>query len=69
MLTTSAPPAVQQQPANASNNGSQGAWTDEEQERLKDLAEQSKSIGNAGSIEWDWVINQWGPSRTRSVKL
>lgn len=45
--------------------GNSGTWSDEETERLKKLAEQSKSTGSSGEIEWDWVINQWGNSRTR----
>jgi hypothetical protein len=63
----SAQPSIQQHNVSGSNAGSQGAWTDEEQERLKQLAEQSKSVGNTGNIEWDWVVHQWGPSRTRHV--
>ncbi|KAF8896564.1 hypothetical protein BD779DRAFT_1496602 [Infundibulicybe gibba] len=43
----------------------QGAWSDEETERLKKLAEESKPIGTSGEIEWDWVVHQWGPGRTR----
>ena len=37
---------------------------------MKKLAEQSKEMGgpqNKGEIEWDWVIKQWGNSRTRHV--
>lgn len=46
--------------------GTQGAWSDEETERLKRLAEQSRETGpNKGEIEWDWVIQQWGNTRTR----
>ncbi|TFK46130.1 hypothetical protein OE88DRAFT_1668316 [Heliocybe sulcata] len=45
--------------------GNSGTWSDEETERLKRLAEQSKTTGGSGDIEWDWVINQWGNSRTR----
>ncbi|KZT19801.1 hypothetical protein NEOLEDRAFT_1141558 [Neolentinus lepideus HHB14362 ss-1] len=45
--------------------GNSGTWSDEETERLKRLAEQSKTTGGSGEIEWDWVINQWGNSRTR----
>lgn len=66
-MSPSAQPSIQQQSAPGSSAGSQGAWTDEEQERLKQLAEQSKSIGSTGNIEWDWVVHQWGPSRTRCV--
>lgn len=60
-----AQPSIQQQGVPGSSAGSQGAWTDEEQERLKQLAEQSKSIGSSDGIEWDWVVRQWGSSRTR----
>ncbi|KAF9443755.1 hypothetical protein P691DRAFT_808355 [Macrolepiota fuliginosa MF-IS2] len=42
-----------------------GAWSDEETERLKKLAEESKSVGTSGEIEWDWVVHQWGNTRTR----
>jgi len=62
---SSAEPSIQQQLVPGGSAGSQGAWTDEEQERLKQLAEQSKSVGNGDTIEWDWVVHQWGSSRTR----
>ncbi|KIM40502.1 hypothetical protein M413DRAFT_445951 [Hebeloma cylindrosporum] len=45
--------------------GNQGAWSEEETERLKKLAEESKSKGTSGEIEWEWLIAQWGISRTR----
>jgi len=45
----------------------QGVWSDEETERLKKLAEESRSIGTSGEIEWDWVVHQWGNGRTRFV--
>lgn len=47
----------------------QGAWSDEETERLKKLAEDSRSAGASGEIEWDWVVHQWGNGRTRFVLL
>jgi hypothetical protein len=47
--------------------GNQGAWSEEETERLKKLAEESKSKGTSGEIEWEWLIGQWGISRTRFV--
>lgn len=53
---------------NAAPGGTQGAWSEEEIDRLKKLAEQSKDMGgnqNRGEIEWDWVVQQWGTSRTR----
>jgi hypothetical protein len=64
---SSAEPSIQQHLVPGGSAGSQGAWTDEEQERLKQLAEQSKSVGNGDTIEWDWVVHQWGSSRTRYV--
>ena len=45
----------------------QGAWSEEETQKLKKLAEESRSFGAAGDIEWDWVVSQYGNSRTRSV--
>ncbi|KAF8899921.1 hypothetical protein CPB84DRAFT_1922945, partial [Gymnopilus junonius] len=45
--------------------GNQGAWSEEETERLKALTEESRSKGPSGDIEWDWVIQEWGLSRTR----
>ncbi|KAI0711892.1 hypothetical protein C8T65DRAFT_718005 [Cerioporus squamosus] len=53
---------------NTAPGGHQGAWSEEETERLKRLADQSREMGgpqNKGEIEWDWVIQQWGNSRTR----
>lgn len=49
-------------------SGNQGAWSDEETERLKQLAEDSKNAGSgtdSGHIDWDWVCNTWGSGRTR----
>ncbi|EIW83906.1 hypothetical protein CONPUDRAFT_135546 [Coniophora puteana RWD-64-598 SS2] len=45
--------------------GNQGAWSDEETERLKQLAEQSRGRGAGAEIDWDWIIAQWGNTRTR----
>ncbi|CAA7267079.1 unnamed protein product [Cyclocybe aegerita] len=45
--------------------GNQGAWSDEEMEQLKKLAERSKATGTSGEIDWDWVVQEWGISRTR----
>lgn len=63
IMTTPQPALQGQPPGMMSNAGSQGAWTDEEQERLKELAEGSKSA--AGNIDWDKVVREWGPTRTR----
>ncbi|KAL4243730.1 hypothetical protein ABKN59_011454 [Abortiporus biennis] len=48
--------------------GQQGTWSEDEVNRLKRLVEQSKEMGGAqgkGEIEWDWVVHQWGNTRTR----
>lgn len=52
-------------PQFANTSGHQGAWSDEEVERLKRLADESKAIPGGETEQWDWVINQWGNSRTR----
>ena len=51
--------------------GNQGAWSDEETEKLRRLAEESKSQGTSdgGEIDWDWVCNSWGAGRTRYLLL
>ncbi|KAG6907167.1 hypothetical protein DXG01_010292 [Tephrocybe rancida] len=41
----------------------QGAWSEDETERLKKLAEESKT--QSGEIDWDRVVAQWGNGRTR----
>ncbi|TFK40158.1 hypothetical protein BDQ12DRAFT_485905 [Crucibulum laeve] len=61
--SVSAPPVVATTTSGAGTM--QGAWSDEETERLKKLAEDSKSVGTTGEIEWDWVVHQWGHGRTR----
>ena len=45
--------------------GTVGAWSDEETERLKKLAEDCRSVEVAGEIDWDRVVHQWGNTRTR----
>jgi hypothetical protein len=47
--------------------GASGAWADEEVERLKRLADQSRSSGSSNETDWDWVVAQWGNTRTRPV--
>ena len=50
--------------------GNQGAWSEEETERLKKLAEESKTVGGqAGDIDWDWVVNKWGSGRSRLISF
>ncbi|KAJ7510473.1 hypothetical protein B0H11DRAFT_2269837 [Mycena galericulata] len=56
------PPTVPAAPGNGAN---QGPWSDEEIERLKKLAEDSKSRTASGEMEWDWVVAEWGGGRTR----
>ncbi|KAJ7039649.1 hypothetical protein C8F04DRAFT_1086099 [Mycena alexandri] len=55
------PPAV----AAAGNGGTQGPWSDDEVERLKKLTEDSKASSASKEIEWDWVVGEYGPGRTR----
>lgn len=43
--------------------GNQGAWSDEETEKLKKLAEEHRSAN--GEIAWDALCEKWGNSRTR----
>ena len=45
--------------------GASGAWADEDVERLKRLAEQSRTSGPSNETDWDWVVAQWGNTRTR----
>lgn len=68
------PYSAQQQvmkPVNLStpaSSGNQGAWSEEETEKLRKLAEESKTQGTGsepGEIDWDWVCSAWGPGRTR----
>ena len=48
--------------------GNQGAWSDEETERLKKMAEEHR-VKATGEINWDVVIQEWGISRTRFATL
>ena len=43
--------------------GNQGAWSDEETEKLKKLAEEHRN--SSGEIAWDALCEKWGNSRTR----
>lgn len=43
----------------------QGTWSDEETDRLKKLAQDSKDAGLNGDPAWDWIVAQWGKTRTR----
>lgn len=43
--------------------GNQGAWSEEETEKLKKLAEEFRN--NSGDIGWDSLCEKWGNSRTR----
>ena len=48
--------------------GNQGAWSDEETERLKKMAEEHR-VKATGEINWDAMIQEWGISRTRFATL
>ncbi|KAI9568206.1 hypothetical protein HD554DRAFT_2100829 [Boletus coccyginus] len=67
-------PAPQAGPSNATGSngsaapvpgsaGNQGAWSDEETEKLKKLAEEHRNAN--GEIAWDALCEKWGNSRTR----
>lgn len=46
--------------------GNQGAWSDEETEKLKRLTEENRARPESnGEIDWDWVCSVWGAGRTR----
>ncbi|THV01029.1 hypothetical protein K435DRAFT_963703 [Dendrothele bispora CBS 962.96] len=51
--------------APTSATGNQGAWSDEEVERLKKLSAEARAAGQTGDAEWDWIVNQWGNGRTK----
>ncbi|KAF7375231.1 hypothetical protein MSAN_00409700 [Mycena sanguinolenta] len=59
--STSTPPITPSAPS----SGTLGPWSDEEIERLKKLAEDSKAATASKEFEWDWVVGQWGPGRSR----
>jgi hypothetical protein len=41
-------------------------WSEGESERLRKLAEESKSRGSqAGKVDWEWVVGEWGSSRSK----
>ncbi|TFK28187.1 hypothetical protein FA15DRAFT_612696 [Coprinopsis marcescibilis] len=45
------------------------AWPEDEVEKLKRLAEESKSSSNNGEVDWDHVVKQLGDKRTRHQVL
>jgi hypothetical protein len=47
----------------AGSGGNQGAWSEEETKRLKQLAEEHRN--GSGEIVWDALCEKWGNSRTR----
>jgi len=51
-------------PGGSSAIGNQGAWSDEETDRLKKLADENK-VSGTGEIDWDRVVTLWGAGRTR----
>ncbi|KAJ1308047.1 hypothetical protein OPQ81_002114 [Rhizoctonia solani] len=49
-------------------NVNHGTWRDEESEKLKQLAEHSRTaskMNGQDKIDWDWVVERFGASRTR----
>ncbi|KAG9104834.1 hypothetical protein FRC06_008064 [Ceratobasidium sp. 370] len=49
-------------------NVNHGTWRDEESEKLKQLAEHSRATSRAAGqdrVDWDWVVERFGASRTR----
>lgn len=60
--SSTAPPSISVPPGGA---GHQGAWSEEEIERLKKLAEESRSAGSNGEMDWDWVVTKFGNERSR----
>jgi hypothetical protein len=66
-LISSTPTATTSTLTMATSNpaGASGAWADEEVERLRRLADQSRNSGSSTETDWDWVVGQWGNTRTR----
>lgn len=49
-------------------NVNHGTWRDEESEKLRQLAEHSRAtskLNGQDKIDWDWVVERFGASRTR----
>ncbi|KAJ3744155.1 hypothetical protein DFH05DRAFT_1494106 [Lentinula detonsa] len=61
--TPTAPPPTPTVSITTSVTGNSGAWSDEEIERLKSLAEEKRT--NSGEIDWDDITSHWGSTRTR----
>ncbi|KAI6033323.1 hypothetical protein EDC04DRAFT_2868889 [Pisolithus marmoratus] len=59
----SSSPPISTNAINSNSAGNQGAWSDEETEKLKKLAEEHRN--NNGDIAWDALCEKWGNSRTR----
>lgn len=68
-VTTSAAVTPTLNMAASNPAGASGAWADEDIERLKRLAEQSRTSGSSNETDWDWVVGQWGNTRTRSTSF
>lgn len=63
---TSTTPAVNATSPTFPTGYTQGSWSDDEVERLKQLTSESQDQNaNKGEIDWDLVVNTWGNSRTR----
>ncbi|KDQ13567.1 hypothetical protein BOTBODRAFT_33576 [Botryobasidium botryosum FD-172 SS1] len=42
-----------------------GAWKEEELEKLKRLAEESRGRSQSGEIDWEWTAQQFGETRSK----
>ncbi|TEB25184.1 hypothetical protein FA13DRAFT_1738608 [Coprinellus micaceus] len=62
---TPAPAPVVTTTVTAAGVVNSGPWTDEENERLRQLAEDSKSHTANGEMDWEYVIRHFGDGRTR----
>jgi len=71
---TAAAVSITTVPAAQGVHSASGAWTDDEVERLKKLAEDSKNTTlnpNAsvnGEYDWEYVVRNFGDKRTRFVQ-
>lgn len=55
----------QASPTLSSAGPAHGAWSVDETERLKALAEESRTRFPTGEIDWDWTVDTFGETRSR----
>lgn len=63
--STSQPPSLGVAMTRGAGQSTHGAWSDEETDRLKYLAEQSRSRTTNGEVDWDWTVESFGETRSR----